>query len=233
MLNGKRVIAVIPARGGSKRLPGKNIKQLGGKPLISWSIDAAKKSKYIDRVIVSTDCNEISNTAEKFGADVPFLRPKDLSGDTACTNGVILHALEVVGEDFDYVVILQPTSPLRKTEDIDKLLESFDETIEGVVSVCACEHSPLWANTLPSDKNMGEFFPDSIIGKRSQDLPDYYRLNGSIYAFKVDRFLKNKGIFYSKKVIAHTMPIERSVDIDTILDFYIAEVMLKHNNELI
>ena len=180
MLDGKKVIAVIPARGGSRRLPGKNMKQLGDKPLIAWSIDAAKKSRYIDRVVISTDCEEIANTAQRHGGDVPFLRPQELSGDTASTNGVILHALEHADESFDYVVLLQPTSPLRKTKDIDALLESFDEKTEGVVSVCLCEHSPLWANTLPKDMTMGTFFPESVIGKRSQDLPDYYRLNLSL-----------------------------------------------------
>lgn len=222
------MIAVIPARGGSKRLSGKNIKHLGGKPLIAWSIDAAKKSKYIDRVIISTDDENIAEVALRYDGDVPFLRPQELAGDTASTNGVILHVLNQIDESFEYVVLLQPTSPLRNTEDIDQLLESFDEKTEGVVSVCPCEHSPLWANTLPKDMTMDHFFPESIIGKRSQDLPEYYRLNGAIYAFKVDRFVKNKGIFYSDKVKAYKMPIERSVDIDTIVDFHIAEVMLEH-----
>ncbi len=232
MLGCKKVIAVIPARGGSKRLPGKNIRQLGDKPLIAWSIEAAKTSKYIDRVIISTDCEDIANIAQRYGGDVPFLRPQELSGDTAGSNGVILHALEHIDESFDYVVLLQPTSPLRKAEDIDILLESFDEKTEGVVSVCPCEHSPLWANTLPDDMTMGNFFPESIIGKRSQDLPDYYRLNGSIYAFKVDSFVENNGIFYSDKVKAYNMPVERSVDIDTIVDFHIAEVLLEHMDNL-
>lgn len=226
------MIAVIPARGGSKRLPGKNIRQLGDKPLIAWSIEAAKTSKYIDRVIISTDCEDIANIAQLYGGDVPFLRPQELSGDTASSNGVILHALEHIDESFDYVVLLQPTSPLRKAEDIDILLESFDEKTEGVVSVCPCEHSPLWANTLPDDMTMGNFFPESVIGKRSQDLPDYYRLNGSIYAFKVDSFVENNGIFYSDKVKAYNMPVERSVDIDTIVDFHIAEVLLEHMDNL-
>ncbi|MFB5142350.1 acylneuraminate cytidylyltransferase family protein [Vibrio diabolicus] len=232
MLGCKKVIAVIPARGGSKRLPGKNIRQLGDKPLIAWSIEAAKTSKYIDRVIISTDCEDIANIAQRYGGDVPFLRPQELSGDTAGSNGVILHALEHIDESFDYVVLLQPTSPLRKAEDIDILLESFDEKTEGVVSVCPCEHSPLWANTLPDDMTMGNFFPESVIGKRSQDLPDYYRLNGSIYAFKVDSFVENNGIFYSDKVKAYNMPVERSVDIDTIVDFHIAEVLLEHMDNL-
>ncbi|HHF2857171.1 TPA: cytidylyltransferase domain-containing protein [Vibrio diabolicus] len=232
MLGCKKVIAVIPARGGSKRLPGKNIRQLGDKPLIAWSIEAAKTSKYIDRVIISTDCEDIANIAQLYGGDVPFLRPQELSGDTASSNGVILHALEHIDESFDYVVLLQPTSPLRKAEDIDILLESFDEKTEGVVSVCPCEHSPLWANTLPDDMTMGNFFPESVIGKRSQDLPDYYRLNGSIYAFKVDSFVENNGIFYSDKVKAYNMPVERSVDIDTIVDFHIAEVLLEHMDNL-
>ncbi|TOA20395.1 CMP-N-acetlyneuraminic acid synthetase, partial [Vibrio parahaemolyticus] len=162
MLDSKKVIAVIPARGGSKRLPGKNTKQLGGKPLIAWSIEAAKKSKYIDRVIISTDCKDIAEVARRYDGDVPFLRPQELAGDTAGTNGVILHVLDQIDESFGYVVLLQPTSPLRSTEDIDQLLESFDEKTEGVVSVCPCEHSPLWANTLPEDKTMGNFFPESV-----------------------------------------------------------------------
>lgn len=232
MLDGKKVIAVIPARGGSKRLPGKNIKHLGGKPLIAWSIDTAKKSKYIDRVIISTDNENIAEVALRYDGDVPFLRPQELADDNADTNGVILHVLNQIDESFGYVVLLQPTSPLRNTEDIDLLFESFDEKTDGVVSVCSCEHSPLWANTLPDDMTMGHFFPESIIGKRSQDLPTYYRLNGSIYAFKVESFVKNKGIFYSDKVKAYKMPIERSVDIDTIVDFHIAEAMLKNMSNL-
>ncbi|ELB2908441.1 acylneuraminate cytidylyltransferase family protein [Vibrio alginolyticus] len=232
MLDGKKVIAVIPARGGSKRLPRKNILPLGGKPLIGWTIEAAKKSRYIDRVIISTDCEDIAEVARRYDGEVPFLRPQELAGDTASTNGVILHVLEQIDESFGYIVLLQPTSPLRSTEDIDQLLASFDEKTEGVVSVCPCEHSPLWANTLPEDKTMGHFFPESVVGKRSQDLPEYYRLNGSIYAFRVDSFVENKGIFYSDKVKAHRMPIERSVDIDTIVDFHIAEVMLENMDKL-
>lgn len=228
MINGKKVIAIIPARGGSKRLPGKNIKLLGGKELIAWSIETAKKSKYLDRTIISTDCEDIAKTARLYGGDVPFLRPQELSSDTAGSNEVILHALEQVDETYDIFVLLQPTSPLRNAYDLDNSLELFDENTEGVVSVCPCEHSPLWANTLPEDKKMGNFFPEAAIGKRSQDLPTYYRLNGSIYAFKIDSFIENKGIFYSDTVKAMTMPTERSIDIDTIVDFCYAEALIEH-----
>ena len=230
MLEGKKILAVIPARGGSKRLPGKNTKLLNGKPLIGWSIEAALGSKYIDKVIVSTDCAEISILSEKLGAEVPFNRPIELSGDNASTNGVVLHALAKMQEKYDYIVILQPTSPLRNSSDIDAMItELYDKDMEGIVSVCPCEHSPLWSNILPNDMNMGSFIPNSVLGKRSQDLSEYFRLNGSVYAFDVEKFIKQQGIFYTEKVLAFRMPVERSVDIDTITDFYFAEYLLIKN----
>ncbi|MGR5064416.1 acylneuraminate cytidylyltransferase family protein [Photobacterium sp. DNB22_13_2] len=229
MINGKKVLAVIPARGGSKRLPGKNTKHLGGKPLLSWTIEAASNSKQIDRVVVSTDAEDIASVARAYGAEVPFMRPVDLSGDHASTDSAIFHALENVGEEHEIVVILQPTSPLRTAEDIDNALALLaDPTVKGVVSICECEHTPLWCNTLPDDKAMGDFLRPSLLGKRSQDLPQYYRLNGCIYAFDVVSFKMNKGTFYSDTVKAYIMPSERSVDIDTQVDFCFAETLINY-----
>lgn len=227
MINGKKVIAIIPARGGSKRLPRKNVLPLNGKPLIAWSIDAALESKYVDKVIVSTDCHEIANISTEYGASVPFMRPGSIAGDTATTNSVILHALEQYSNEYDIAVILQPTSPLRIFSDIDNALEMLlSKNADGVVSVCECEHSPLWSNSLPSDGNMGTFIREDIKGKRSQELPSYYRLNGAVYAFTTTALIANQGINYTDSVFSIEMPTLRSVDIDHELDFKIAEALL-------
>lgn len=227
MINGKKVIAIIPARGGSKRLPRKNVLPLNGKPLIAWSIDAALESKYVDKVIVSTDCHEIAKISTECGASVPFMRPESIAGDTATTNSVILHALEQYSNEYDIAVILQPTSPLRIFSDIDNALDMLlSKNADGVVSVCECEHSPLWSNSLPSDGSMGSFIREDIKGKRSQDLPSYYRLNGAVYAFTTTALIANQGINYTDTVFSIKMPTLRSVDIDHELDFKIAEALL-------
>jgi len=229
MIKGKKVLAIIPARGGSKRLPRKNVLPLQGKPLIAWSIDAGLNSNYVDRVVVSTDCNEIAEISKQYGADVPFMRPEDIAGDTATTDSVILHMIDMLSstEAFDIIVILQPTSPLRRSTDIDEALEMLDaKQGNGVVSVCECEHSPLWSNIIPTDGNMGSFIREDIKGKRSQDLPSYYRLNGAVYAFTTDALIANQGINYTDSVFSIEMPTLRSVDIDHELDFKLAEVIL-------
>jgi len=229
MINGKTVLAIIPARGGSKRLPQKNILPLHGKPLIAWTIEAGLNSQYIDRVVVSTDCEDIAKVARDFGADVPFIRPSAIATDAASTDSVILHFLSTLSVDTnpDIVVILQPTSPLRTEQDIDQALRLLiDKQCEGVVSVCECEHSPFWSNTLPADKNMGAFINKDIKGKRSQDLPSCYRLNGAVYAFTSDSIIDKQGISYTEYVFSFIMPGSRSVDIDHELDFRLAEVIL-------
>jgi CMP-N-acetylneuraminic acid synthetase len=227
MLNEKKILAIIPARGGSKRLPGKNIKPLQGKPLIAWTIEAALKSSYIDEIIVSTDDQEIAEVSQLFGANVPFLRPEALSNDMASSNDVVLHAINTLEQKFDYVVLLQPTSPLRGWKDIDAAIElCINKNAGGVVSVCECEHSPLWINTLPDDKNMSEFISPASKGQRSQDLPVYYRLNGAIYCYETIALIENGGIYYNNEVFASTMSRESSVDIDEALDFKMASVLL-------
>lgn len=229
MIDGKKVLAIIPARGGSKRLPRKNVLPLNGKPLIAWSIDAALKSKYIDRVMVSTDCQEIEAIAIEYGAESPFLRPNDIAGDFASTDSVILHFIEAVSDKIkaDIIVILQPTSPLRLSSDIDNALKLLiGKNANGVVSVCECEHSPFWSNTLPEDGNMGEFIKEDVKGKRSQDLPICYRLNGAVYAFTTASIIHNQGISYSDNVFSIKMPTIRSVDIDHALDFKVTEAIL-------
>ena len=227
MINGKKVLGIIPARGGSKRLPRKNVLSLNGKPMIAWTIDAALNSKYIDKVIVSTDDDEISNISKEYGAEIPFSRPDCLASDTATSNDVIMHAINSIDYRADIVVILQPTSPLRKTEHIDDCLNSLvEKKADGIVSVTPCEHSPLWANVLPDDGCMDRFLTTNAL-KRSQDLQEFYRLNGAIYCFTSNSINLNGGVAYSKNVFSYIIPSEFSVDIDTKIDFMLAESIIE------
>lgn len=227
MINAKKVLALIPARGGSKRLPRKNVLDLAGKPLIAWTIDAAKKSQYVDRIIVSTDDAEIATISKNYGAMVPFMRPDYLASDTASSNDVILHALQALNEYYDLIVVLQPTSPLRNHSHIDHSLEMLIENnAEGIVSVTPCEHSPLWSNILPDDGCMDNFL-NEYSNLRSQDLPQYFRLNGALYSFTSESLLQNSGVVYSKHVYAYVISGEHSVDIDSQLDFDFAEFLIK------
>lgn len=231
MIKGKRLLAIIPARGGSKRLPRKNVMKLAGKPLIAWTINAAKKSKFIDRLIVSTDDQEISLISKQYGADVPFMRPASLSSDTATSIDVVLHALDELdegGDQYDYVMLLQPTSPLRTTEDIDGAVKQLiEKNSQAVISVCKAEHHPLWCNTLGDDLSMEGFLSDEILNQRSQDLPDYYRLNGAVYLVDVKtlREMGHPTFFFKENATAYVMPLDRSIDIDNKNDFVSAEVL--------
>jgi len=234
MIEGKSFLAIIPARGGSKRLPRKNLLSLAGKPLISHSIAAATQSNYVDEVMVSTEDREIAETAQKYGANVPFLRPAHLALDTSATFDVVEHALSVYARDlnknFDYVLLLQPTSPLRTAQHIDEAIEQLiDKEQDAVVSVCPMEHSPLWSNTLPPDLSMRNFLRPEVVGKRSQDLPVYYRINGSIYLCRCTKLLEQRSFFLSDRIMAYIMEKEASVDIDEMIDFKLCEVLLKEN----
>ena len=228
MFNNKKILAVITARAGSKRLPNKNILDLAGKPLIAWTIDEAKKSKYIDKLIVSTDSEKIAEICKQYGAEVPFMRPDELASDTANSISVLKHSIEFFKNEFDYVLLLQPTSPLRTVKDIDKAIENLNNNVKAVVSVCETEHSPLWSNTLPDDLNMANFIKPEIKNKRSQDLPKYYRLNGAIYISEIDYFYQNNG-FIGQLTKAYIMNQLNSIDIDTEIDFKLCEVFINYD----
>ena len=231
MLDKYNVTALIPARGGSKRLPRKNVKLLHGKPLIAWSIEVAKASKYIDRVIVSTDDEEIKKISEQYEAEVPFLRPEHLSNDHASSFDVIKHTINSLQLDRsnELIVLLQPTSPLRLVSEIDTALEFFvQKNAKGVVSISETEHSPMWSNTLPEDGCMSDFIRPEVQGKRSQDLPTFFRLNGSIYIYETLSLLEQSKIFFNENVYGFQTSLETAVDIDTGLDFLIAETIMKN-----
>lgn len=225
MYRGKTFLAIIPARGGSKRVPRKNVLELGGKPLIVWSIEAGVKSKYIDDVVVTSDDEEILSIAENSGAKI-IKRPDELSSDTATTFDAIKHTVEML-ERYDYVVLLQPTSPLRGEKHIDEAIELLmQKSSDAVVSVCEMDHSPLWSNTLPEDGSMSSFLRDEVKNRRSQDLEKYYRINGAIYICKTELLLKEKTFFLSDNIHAYKMDRESSVDIDEEIDFKLAEAMI-------
>lgn len=236
-LNSKmKILAIIPARGGSKRLPRKNILDLGGKPLIAWTIEAALKSSFITDVIVSTDDLEIAAVSEKYGAEVPFLRPLDLSNDTASSIDVVKHSIsymkEFKGKEYDFILLLQPTSPLRSINDIDYAVEEMiEKKADSIISMCECEHPPVWSNTLPDDLSIVNFDRKEYLNVRSQDIPIYYRYNGAIYISRVKRLIDESSFYFNTNSFAYIMPQERSIDIDSQLDFKIAELLIGINYE--
>ena len=226
MYRDKTFLAIIPARGGSKRLPRKNVLDLCGKPLIAWSIEAGLNSKYIDKVVVSSDDDEILEISKKFGTDT-IKRPDELASDTATSFDAIKHTIENI-EQYDYIILLQPTSPLRNEKHINEVIELLEnKNADAVVSVCEMEHSPLWSNTLPQDGKMNNFLRDEVLNKRSQDLDKYYRLNGAIYICKMDELLENKGFFLKENIFAYVMDRKSSIDIDEEIDFKMAENLIQ------
>ena len=222
-------IAIIPARSGSKGLPDKNIRELCGKPMLAYSIEAAKKSGKIDVVHVSTDSEYYAEIARKYGADVPFLRSEELSGDTATTWDAVRFVLEEykkLGKQFDVVTLLQPTSPLRIAEDIINASELYSlKSATAIVGVCEMEHSPLWSNTLSENLCMDGFLSKATNVQR-QKLDTYYRINGAMYMID-SQIIINKQEIYGEKSYAYIMPKERSIDVDDLMDFKIAEMYMK------
>jgi len=221
-------LAIIPARGGSKRLPKKNLLSLSGKPLISYTIDAAKKVNSIDKIIVTSDNIEILEISKKAKIEV-IQRPVELANDSSTTFDVVRHTIENLKKTYDYIILLQPTSPLRDETHINeaiKLLET--KKADAIISVCKIDHSPLWSNTLDKNLSMNSFLKDGILNKRSQELEEYYSLNGAIYICKTEKLLEKKSFFLEKKIFAYKMDKKSSIDIDTKLDFLIAQTILEN-----
>ena len=221
-----KYLAIIPARGGSKRLPNKNILNLNGKPLIVYTIEAAKNSKKIDDVVVTSDSDKILDIAQEYNVKT-IKRPLHLASDTATTFDAIKHTIDNLKEEYEYIILLQPTTPLRNEKHIDEAIELLEsKNADAIISVCEMEHSPLWSNTLPENLDMSNFLQEKIKNKRSQDLPKYYRLNGAIYICKTDRLLKEETFFIQDNIYAYVMNKEHSIDIDEEIDFKITEVLI-------
>lgn len=230
----RSILAIVPARSGSKGVPGKNLRTVGGKPLLVWTIEAALESGVFDVVCVSTDGEDIASVARAAGADVPFLRPPHLATDSATTLDTVLHALEAYAEKgrrFDDVMVLQPTSPLRRAGHIREAVALRDSSgAKAVVSVSEATHSPLLANTLPEDRRMGSFLRDDVVSQRRQDLPVHYRLNGAIYLIDADT-LRRERRFIGPFAVAYVMPDDVSVDIDREVDIQLADLLLSARGE--
>lgn len=214
----KSVLAIIPARGGSKGLPRKNVLMAMGRPLIAWTISAARESSAIDQVVLSSDDDEIMEAAKMWGCEVPFRRPPELASDTSTSIDVVLHALDQL-PGYDFVVLLQPTSPLRTSADIDAAFALIMSSgAPSCVSVCEVEQSPYWMYRLKENGQLEKLIPEAIGVTRRQELPLVYTLNGAIYIAQINWLRKTKS-FLGDGCIAYQMPRERSNDIDNAEDF--------------
>lgn len=219
------ILGLIPARGGSKGIPRKNIKLMAGKPLIVWTIEAAMRCRRLDAVVVSTDDDEIAAVARHAGAQVPFMRPAALAMDTTPGLDPVLHALDSL-PGHDAVLLLQPTSPLRSASDIDACLDmALSRDAPSVVSVCQVDSHPLWVFRMDGNDGLQRYLSDAPPARR-QDLPSAYALNGAMYYART-AWLREHRAFVGPGTLGLAMPPERSVDVDTAFDWRVAEMLLK------
>ncbi len=224
---GKSILAIIPARGGSKGLPRKNLLPLGGKPLIAWTIEAARASKTIDRLILTSDDEEIMTTAEGLGCEVPFARPAPLAGDETPMAAVVEHALDSLERGYDYLVLLQPTVPGRRGEDIDAAVaRCIEAEAPACVTLCEAEENPHWMFRLDDAGRLAPLLDGQEPPARRQDLPRHYLLNGAVYVAACEWFRERRS-FFGEGAVGQVMPRERSLDIDTAEDLELARRQLE------
>jgi N-acylneuraminate cytidylyltransferase len=227
-----RTLGIIPARGGSKGIPRKNLYPLHGQPLLAYTIRAAQSSRYLSRTILSSDDLEIIEVGRGLGVDVPFVRPADLSGDEIGSASVVRHALDVVERQesacYDAIVLLEPTAPLRAGTDIDEAIESLSSSGgDSVVSVCRVDAPHPMKMQVVAGARLRPFMPQYWReGMTRQELPAVYYLNGAVYAVRAD-IVRERGSLWGRETVPMIMPPERSVNIDSITDLAIAEVLLR------
>ena len=229
------MLAIIPARGGSKSVPGKNIKPLWDKPLIAYTIEAAQAAKSIDRLILSTDDEEISEVAQKFGVEIPFIRPAELAKDTSQAIDNYIYTMDRLNAEsskqYNDFIVLQPTSPFRTAADIDNAVELFcEKNADSVISVCEASHPPMWAKKIDPAGVLKDYFDNNIGNKNRQELEPSFMPNGAIFILKLS-LLKSRHSYYSDRTYAYVMPPERSLDIDTPLDFEFAEFLMRKHGK--
>ncbi len=224
MIGGKRLLGIIPARGGSKGIPGKNLVPLCGKPLLAWTVEAAQRSELLDRVVLSSEDPAIIAAAQALGCEVPFTRPAELAQDDTPGIAPVLHCLDELGADFDAAVLLQPTSPLRLAADIDAAIRLWHGSgAPSCVSVCEPAESPYWTFVLDEGGRLQPLF-DSLPTRR-QDLPKSVALNGAIYVADAD-WLRREETFVTPETVAYEMPRSRSLDVDTPHDLQLVVAVL-------
>ena len=226
------VLGVIPARGGSKGIPRKNIRDMAGKPLIGWAIDEGLKSRYVDRLVLSTDDQEIARVARDYGAEVPFMRPPELARDTSTGIDPVIHMIDTLPEKYDYVVLLQPTSPLRTVEDIDGCIEQcIEHDADCCISMVEAATSPYYAFTLTRENRLKFVIEQDSYFTARQQLPKTYEPNGAVYVARCD-WLRKTGKYLTGQTMAYIMPRERSLDVDDLFDFELCEMVLKKRHRL-
>ena len=237
MINGKTVIAIIPARAGSKGLPGKNLRDLSGKPLIAWSIAAGLNSKYIDEVVLSTDSHEIARVGKNFGANAPFIRPIELATDESPTIEVVMHALDFYetkfGKSFDYTVLLEPTSPIREQTDIDDMLEKIETSageFDAIISLGEVTEHPSIMKKLSAQRVVA-FFEELPMRSRRQDNEIAYFPYGVAYITKTNTLI-NEMTFYPERTTFHIIKPHQCFEIDDIYDFLSVEAILENMGTL-
>lgn len=226
------MIAIVPARGGSKGVPGKNIKDLFGKPMIAYTIEEALKSKYITEVIISTDDERIADVAVRYGAKCPFMRPAELAQDDSLAIDTYTYTVDKLNPKFGYSIadfaVLQPTSPLRLAEDIDNTIEVFKKNnADSAISFTREAHPISWHKYLDENSRIVPIFEDKLLNR--QELRPTYYPNGAVFVFKYSTIKSGK--YYTDKSYAYVMPASRSVDIDTLDDFEYAEFLLRKRHE--
>jgi CMP-N,N'-diacetyllegionaminic acid synthase len=224
-------VALVTGRGGSKRLPGKNVRQLTGRPLIAWTILAACNAATVDRVIVSTDDQAIANAAREAGGEVPFMRPKHLSSDSSSHVGVIMHAVNwlegTMGILPELLCLLQPTSPMRTSADIDAVVDLVRLTgADCGISVSPAKNHPAYLYRLDKNGQATSYLPPIAGYQRSQDVEPLHAINGAVYVIRPHTFRKREKVL-SDDLVAHIMPAERSIDIDTEEDLKFAQWLMQ------
>lgn len=230
MIGNRRILAVTLARGGSKRIPRKNIAFIGGRPLISYTFDSVKNSKYIDEYIVSTDDYDIIDVAQENGVR-SLKRPADLAEDSSTSADAMIHAVKKVGQDFYYIVEIMATNPLKTAEDIDSVIEMlYDKDADSVASVVRIyDHHPSRVKYISDTGIMIDFYPEILESRRQDLLPEAYVRNGSIYAMKKD-FLLSEKTRYNKETLAYIMPEERTINIDEPIDLLVADFIIREKS---
>lgn len=237
MINGKRILALIPARSGSKGLIGKNTKLLCGKPLIAWPIQSALSSKYIDKVVVSTNSKSIAEVALQYKADIPFIRPDSLATDEASSFDVIKHALEALsieGEEFDYLFLLEATSPLTQTTDIDLAIEQLinnENNAKAIVGLCENEEGHPAFSVKISPQGFLQSYQNDFEVLRRQDLPACFRYEGSLYGSEISTLLAEKS-FYHRKTMGYLVPKWQAFEVDDLTDFICIEAIMNNLDKI-
>lgn len=228
------MLAIIPARGGSKGVPRKNIRPLSGKPLILWTIEAAVKSKHVDRIVLSTDDEEIADICRGTGVDIPFMRPKELAQDDSIATDTYIYTIDRLNKElkngYKEFVVLHPTSPLRLPDDIDNAIDLFlEKKADSVISCVEMSHPPLWTLKIDGKGLLSNYFDFDDSDMNRQDLMPAYFPNGALHVLKY-WLVKEKRTYQSNNTFAYIMPPERSIDIDCEIDFRFAEFLLMNND---